>query len=197
MFEINNQSDKLMIVVHEIYGMNQHMVDVCEFLSEQDYDVICPNLLEHDFPFDYSQEEKAYRHFMDHVGFINAVHKIRDLILANQHEYSKIYIIGFSVGATVAWLCSEEESVDGIAGFYGSRIRDYININPKCPALLFFPTVEHSFHVDELVSTLDQPNVELHICKGEHGFCDPYSSKYNEELAQQKFSKTLEFFGNL
>ncbi|WP_408010249.1 dienelactone hydrolase family protein [Pseudalkalibacillus sp. A8] len=196
MLKINKKSDKLIIIVHEIYGINQHMVDLCELLSEQNFDVICPNLLEQEIPFDYSQEVKAYHNFMDNVGFTNGLHKVKNILLDIQDEYSKIFIIGFSVGATVAWLCSEEECVDGIVGYYGSRIRDYVNIYPKCPVLLFFPKAEKSFNVDELVSTLDKPNINVHICRGEHGFSDPYSSKYNEELAQNTFRETLSFFKN-
>jgi len=195
-FKINKKSDKLIIVVHEIYGINQHMVDLCKVFSEQNFDIICPNLLEQDIPFDYPQEEKAYRNFMDNVGFTNALHKVKKLLLTIQDEYSRIFIIGFSVGATIAWLCSEEDCVDGIVGYYGSRIRDYVNIYPKCPVLLFFPKVEKSFNVDELISTLDKPNINVHICRGEHGFSDPYTSKYNEELAQDTFRKTLYFFKN-
>ncbi|WP_339146170.1 MULTISPECIES: dienelactone hydrolase family protein [unclassified Sutcliffiella] len=196
MLKTNKKSDKLIIVVHEIYGINQHMVDLCELLIEQNFDVICPNLLEQEKSFDYSQEVKAYQNFMDNVGFANGLYKVKNILLDNQNGYSKIFIIGFSVGATVAWLCSEEECVDGIVGFYGSRIRDYVNIYPKCPVLLFFPNVEKSFNVDELASTLDKPNINVHIAYGEHGFTDPYSSKYNEELAKNTFRETLHFFKN-
>ncbi|WP_332635081.1 dienelactone hydrolase family protein, partial [Halalkalibacter flavus] len=150
MLKINKKSDKLIIVVHEIYGINQHMVDLCELLTEQNFDVICPNLLEQEIPFDYSQEVKAYHNFMDNVGFANGLHKVKNILLDFKDRYSKIFIIGFSVGATVAWLCSEEECVDGIVGYYGSRIRDCVNIYPKCPVVLFFPKVEKSFNVDEL-----------------------------------------------
>ena len=194
--KINKNSDELLIVVHEIYGINQHMVDVCELLSEENFDIICPDLLQQDFPFDYSQEEKAYQNFMDNVGFSNGLHKIKSILLESKDEYSKIFIIGFSVGATVAWLCCEEECVDGIVGYYGSRIRDYVNINPNCPVLLFFPDKEKSFNVNELVSTIDKANIDARICRGKHGFSDPYSSKYNEELARTTFRETLNFFKN-
>ncbi|MBT2724987.1 MULTISPECIES: dienelactone hydrolase family protein [unclassified Bacillus (in: firmicutes)] len=194
MIKIHKNSDKVIIVIHEIYGINQHITDLCELLSEQYFDVICPNLLEQEIPFSYSQEEKAYRNFIDNVAFINALYKVKNILSDIKDEYSKIFVIGFSVGATVAWMCSEEEYVDGIVGYYGSRIRDFVNISPKCSTLLFFPEVEKSFNVDELISTLDKQNIDIHICKGEHGFSDPYSPKYNVESAQNTFRETLNFF---
>ncbi|MDQ0271816.1 dienelactone hydrolase family protein [Cytobacillus purgationiresistens] len=193
---INKQknSDTAIIVIHEIYGINQHMKDICQSLSAYDFDVICPNLLEQKAPFDYSQEEIAYRNFMGNIGFINALHKIRDLISDIKNEYQKVFVVGFSVGATVAWLCSEEKCVDGIVGYYGSRIRDYVKISPQCPALLFFPQEEKSFNIDQLISTLDKKNVEIHKCRGQHGFTDSYSSKHNRESADKTFNEMVNFF---
>lgn len=194
---IHTKSDTAIIVIHEIYGINQHMKSFCELLSEQHFDVICPNLLERDTPFDYSQEHLAYHHFMENVGFENALHKIKDVLSDIKNEYKSIYVVGFSVGATVAWLCSEEESIDGVAGYYGSRIRNYVAISPKSPIMLFFPQEEKSFNVDELISTLDKKNIKIYKFSGQHGFSDPYSSKYNEKSAQEAFRQMINFFQNI
>ncbi|SNT18310.1 Dienelactone hydrolase [Bacillus sp. OK838] len=193
MLHIENNSDTVIMVIHEIYGLNEHMQGFCEALSKQDFDVICPNLLGRETPFDYSQEEAAYRHFMENVGFKEALHKIRDIISDVKDEYKKIFIIGFSAGATVAWLCSEEDCVDGIVGYYGSRIRNYVELTPQCPALLFFPQDEPSFDVGELISALEIKNIEVHKFNGKHGFSDPYSSKYHVESAHKAFSKMMKF----
>ncbi|WP_306421062.1 dienelactone hydrolase family protein [Halalkalibacter sp. APA_J-10(15)] len=173
------------------------MKNVCEFLSEQKFDVLCPNLYERDTPFDYSQEEIAYHHFMENVGFENALHKIKDVLSDIKNKYKRIYIVGFSVGATIAWLCSEDESVDGVVGYYGSGIRNYVSRLPKNPIMLFFPNEEESFNVDELISTLDKKNIKIYKFSGQHGFSDPYSSKYNERSAQKAYRKMMDFLQNI
>lgn len=146
-------------------------------MSEQNFDVICPNLLDKIIPYDYSQEETAYHNFIENVGFTSAAKTIQNLIVELKDDYNKIFIVGFSVGATVAWLCSELEYLDGIVGYYGSRIRNYIDIQPKCPTMLFFPEEEPSFSVNELVTTLNNKNIDVHKCNGKHGFSDSYSPK--------------------
>ncbi|WP_354005839.1 dienelactone hydrolase family protein [Fictibacillus terranigra] len=98
-----------------------------------------------------------------------------------------MFIIGFSVGATVAWLCSEEKGVDGMAGFYGSRIRNYTEISPQCPVLLFFPEEEKSFAVDELITVLKKKEAEIYKFDGKHGFSDCYGPNFNEESAHHAF----------
>ncbi|MBI0580001.1 dienelactone hydrolase family protein [Neobacillus cucumis] len=193
MLQILKKSGDLIIVIHEIYGINQHIKNFCDLLSKQDFDVICPNLLEREQPFDYSEEEIAYLNFMENVGFSDAVHKIKKLLLGVKNEYQKIYIIGFSVGATIAWLCSEEECLDGVVGYYGSRIRNFTQIVPLCPTVLFFPEEEQSFSVDELISKLDKKHIEIHKCFGQHGFSDPYCTKFNEQSSQNAFNELLNF----
>ncbi|WP_436376824.1 dienelactone hydrolase family protein [Cytobacillus sp. BC1816] len=193
MMERQSNSNSLILVIHEIYGINQHIKSFCELLSKQGFDVTCPHLLEREKPFEYFQEEAAYRHFMEQTGFDRAAQKIKDLLLEVKDEYEKIYIIGFSIGATVAWLCSEEECVDGIVGYYGSRIRDYLELTPQCPIMLFFPQEEQSFNVDELLLDLEKKNIKVHKFTGKHGFSDPYSFRYDAKSEQEAFSRALDF----
>ncbi|KZE71141.1 hypothetical protein AV545_19180 [Paenibacillus jamilae] len=194
MISIDKKSGTLIVVLHEIYGINQHIQNFCSLLSDEGYDVICPNLIGKEAPFDYSQEEAAYAHFMGNVGFERATYHIEGLLLSIRARYKKVLIVGFSIGATIAWLCSQEKYVDGIVGYYGSRIRNYLEITPHCPTLLFFPHEERSFNVDELISTLDNRNIRVHKFNGQHGFSDPYSPRYHEYSAQQSFSEMIEFF---
>jgi dienelactone hydrolase len=193
MIKILNDSDRLIIVIHEIYGINQHITNFCERLSEQGFDVICPNLLKREQPFNYSEEEIAYQNFIENVGFTDAAHKIKNVLVSIKKEYKKIYIIGFSIGATIAWLCSEEDYLDGIVGYYGSRIRNYKEIVPSSPTILFFPQKERSFDVNELISNLDKRNTEIHKFNGEHGFSDPYSPNFNAKSASDAFGEMLNF----
>ncbi|WP_370224228.1 dienelactone hydrolase family protein [Cytobacillus sp.] len=193
MMKRQSNSNSLILVIHEIYGINQHIKSFCELLLKQGFDLICPNLSERERPFEYTQEEAAYRHFMEHVGFSSAARKIKDLLLDVKDEYEKIYIIGFSIGATVAWLCSEEDCVDGIVGYYGSRVRDYLELTPQCPVMLFFPQDEQSLNVDELLLALEKKKIEVHKFTGKHGFSDPYSSRYDAKSDQEAFSKTMDF----
>lgn len=194
MINILTNSNKVIIVVHEIYGINQHMKSFCHTLSEKGYDVICPNLLKQGEPFTYSQEETAYQNFSENIGFTNATDKIKNIVLNSKETYEKVYIVGFSVGATIAWLCSEIDCLDGIVGYYGSRIRNYLGITPICPTMLFFPEKEHSFNVDELILYLKEKKVKIHKFNGQHGFSDPYSPRFNMNSEHEAFNRMVDFF---
>lgn len=192
----DKKQETAIIVVHEIYGVNEHMKSFCRLLAEQGFTVSCPNLLKRESPFEYAEEGMAYRYFMDHVGFQQAAAAVKSLLIDMKENYQKVFIIGFSVGATIAWLCSEERAADGIVGYYGSRIRDYTDITPECPVLLLFPQEELSFSVDGLIQSLSQKNVTIHKFADQHGFGDPCSSKYHMEAAETALHKVIHFLGS-
>ena len=194
MFLIKADSEVAVIVIHEIYGLNKHMATVCNRIAQQQMDVFCPDLLNKNKPFDYRQEDIAYSHFIHNVGFKDPVAKIGELKRSLRKQYRYVYIIGFSVGATIAWLCSENEQWAGVVGYYGSRIRDYMDITPRCPVLLHFPDQEKSFKVDDLIKALSQkPSTRVLKYEGLHGFADPYSKNYCRVSCEKSFQQTLHF----
>ncbi|MEK7017210.1 dienelactone hydrolase family protein [Bacillus sp. FSL R9-9410] len=180
-----------LVVVHEIYGGNDHMQHVIDRFTSSNIDVFCPNLLQLQNAFHYSDEEKAYQYFMNQIGFDDGKEQIEELITSLSSSYTHIGLIGFSVGATIAWLCSNNPKLDFIIGCYGSRIRDYVHMKPSCATLLIFPEKKTNFSVSSFMQTLQQQNnplVEIKQLHGEHGFLNPYSEKYNEQSAKQVYN---------
>ena len=195
MIHIQNNSDTVIIVVHEIYGINDHIIGVCNRFAEEEYDVLCPNLLTNrQAPFNYNEEPMAYHYFIQNVGFILAQQQVEELVLRIREQYRYCFIVGYSIGAIIAWLCSQSKGVCGIVGFYGSRIRDYKAIEPKCPVLLFFPKTEENFDVDLLMQDVAvNKNVRVVKANALHGFADPWSRRYCKEAGEKLFAKTIDF----
>ncbi len=165
------------------------MRSISSLIDRLEMDVICPNL----YPSDVlvgEREEDAYNSFFKHVGFQKAAITIGELVEENRSKYKNIYLVGFSVGATVAWLCSDHISVSGFACFYGSRIRNYVQMNPTCPTLLFFSSNEKSFDVTPLLEELREKEnqfISIHLFNAPHGFANPYS----KEFCQNAFDKSF------
>ncbi len=173
-----NGSKTAIIVLHEIYGINSFIVDLCQQYHVEGYDVFCPNLLSTEGDFSYLKESEAYRSFVDTVGF-DAFEKINLLVSDLKVTYSKVFIVGFSVGATIAWRCSEDAICDGVICCYGSRIRDYVTVQPQCPVLLVFAK-DDSFDVEALrVKLQNRDNVAVKILEASHGFLDVFSKNYS------------------
>lgn len=186
MLNIIRGKESAIIVLHEIYGINPHIERICEQYMAAGYAVICPDFLKSKDYFDYRKEEEAYQYFFKHIGFPSMVHEVKSILLKAKTEYKNVFLLGFSVGATAAWISSEtENAADGVICYYGSRIRDYQNITPKCPILLIFAKEEKSFNVSELACALGQKEfVKVHQLDGKHGFCDSFSDQFNEQSQQ-------------
>lgn len=174
-------SDSAVLVIHEIYGVNQHIVNVCNGLSNYNYDVFAANLLDHGRVFRYDQEQQAYNYFMNNIGFENGLKTINQILCSLRPHYKKVYVLGYSIGATLAWLSSRTGYCDKSVCFYGSRIREHLAVVPRCPVLLFFPSEERSFCVDELITNLRGiKNTHVIKLKGKHGFADQFSQNYHK-----------------
>jgi len=189
------QRKAVAIVLHEIYGINPHIESICQKLIDHQIAVQCPNLLGISRPFTYEQEAEAYSFFMENVGFKQAADRVKELVAQCRKRDERVFLIGFSIGATIAWLCNEEKGVTGIIGFYGSRIRDYVHMSPSCPVLLFFPQKEPSFKVREVIDALDAPRIRTIQYEAAHGFSDPFSSAYDQAAAENTFEEALIFIG--
>lgn len=191
----NKKSQSVIVVLHEIYGVNKYIISVCKYYKGLGYDVVCPNLLNTAKTYSYEEEQEAYKNFVENVGFKAAAEKVKSLILKLKKEYNKVFLLGFSIGATIAWILSDEDKLcHSITGYYGSRIRSYKQINPRCKALLIFSEDEKSFSIDELIGSLkEKKNVQIHVLKGSHGFNDKFSKKYNELSYEKALSLVTDF----
>ncbi len=193
MLSIINDSEDLIILIHEIYGVNRFITDTSNRFALQGYDVVCPDLYGLEQPFDYSDEETAYRYFSDNIGFYKGTDIVINMAKQFGSSYNRIFLIGFSVGATIAWLCSKAGLFSGVVCCYGSRIRDFTGIAPVCPALLLFPSHEKSFNVRAFASSFKKPGIKVHLLEGNHGFADFYSTAYNEASAKKAFDLIKRF----
>ncbi|QKE75855.1 dienelactone hydrolase [Arthrobacter citreus] len=184
-----------MIIIHEIYGINNHIRGIGDNLKKLGFTVLCPNLLGKIESFCYKEENKAYQYFVNEIGFENAADQVVTLAKELRTRCSNLYILGFSVGATIAWLCSKnEELFDGVIGFYGSRIRDYLELSPKCETLLFFPMKEKSFDPETVIKKLKTKVLtEIIKVEGGHGFTNQSTPYYDQDASDFCFQKMHDF----
>ena len=170
----------LIIILHEIYGVNRHILRVAKYWENNGFDVAIPALYETGKSFDYCQASDACEYFVKNIGFNSYTKKVNELIGELKNKYKHIFLIGYSIGATAAWLCSKNSDCSGIICYYGSRIREYINISPFCPSLLIFASTESSFNVQQIAEKIRCiDNTEVYILNGKHGFADYFSENYS------------------
>ena len=195
MNKIDNNHQTAIIMLHEIYGINPFIKTLAAEYQQEGFAVYCPNLLKR-AAFSYAEAQSAYDYFNREVGFAcyqTIVAQLRQL----KQTYRQVFIMGFSVGATIAWRCSETPWCDGIIGCYGSRIRDYLELQPVCPVLLLFAE-QDSFDVPAVVGQIsEKTRVQVYQFQARHGYLDHGSAFYDEEQSQKSKMKIQEFLNNI
>lgn len=190
--EIKKGNQGALILLHEIYGINRFMEETANHYCEKGFDVYCPNMLKRPC-FPYDQEQTAYAYFRENVGF-DCNHNIEMLTLKLKAEYHRVFLLGFSAGATIAWRVAAKGTPDAAVCCYGSRIRDYLTLTPQCRTLLILAE-EESFSVKSVMATIDKKvRTESLLFAAHHGFLDPYCKFYNKTQAFKAKYYIEEFF---
>ena len=155
--------DKAIVLLHEIYGLNAHIQRTAATWRSRGYAVFTPALFPHSAPFAYDQQDEAWRHFSDNVGFDTAA--IVSLLAELRAKYGTLILIGYSVGATLAWLAARSGLCD-----------------------------EPAFDPRVMQNELEKiPSVTCRMFNAQHGFCDADSPAWDARLAQQADEDTLRF----
>src|SRR6476661_2581040 len=93
-------------ILHEIYGVNDFIKKQAETYSNASTTVECISLYSENTVFTYEQEQESYKFFINEVGFDAPLKKLSEKLLEARTQYNEVLLIGFSVGATLAWRLS-------------------------------------------------------------------------------------------
>ena len=134
-------------------------------------------------PFDegfcVDNEQRAYQAFLAQGGVQAYANKLKQALIGRtgiQH------VIAFSAGASAWWLAeaAQAKPVDSITLFYGSRIRDHLDIQTNANVHFVFAEHENAFKPAQLVKQLRERGYHAEIAIGsKHGFMNPYSAGFS------------------
>lgn len=186
-----------LLIAHEIWGVNDHMQQVARwFQLRTDWEVFTPSYLRTPIAPLVTPEQTAYRTFMATVGIEGMTQALTRDLSELSRTYERVYCLGFSVGATAAWLAASQARLQAVACVYGSRIRDHLDQPPLVPTLVVMAEHEASFDPTTLTAQLNGlSNVRATSYPGtEHGFCNPGIRSHNASCTQRAYEEITDFF---
>ncbi|WP_066911421.1 dienelactone hydrolase family protein [Millisia brevis] len=128
-------------------------------------------------PFERAREQEAYSRFVDTIGVVELSTRLG--LFIDGLDADKIHCVGMSVGATATWLVSASARLSSVHCLYGSRIRDHLDVRPRCPARVIFAEAEPGFDPRTVVTALTgRSNVRAEIRPFRHGFCNSDSPNF-------------------
>jgi carboxymethylenebutenolidase len=194
------QASRALVVVQEIFGVNQHMRRVSDRFAAQGYAVICPALfdrVQRGVELGYTAEDVAKgRELRAAVGNDKTMQDI-EAAAASLPEGAKLGIVGFCWGGTVAWWgATRSKRFLASSCWYGGGIAATATESLNCPVQMHFGDQDASIPMEDVAKIREaQRDVEIFVYPGaKHGFgCDERDS-YSPGDAKLAQTRTLAFF---
>lgn len=187
------------VVIQEIFGVNNHIRSVCDRLAEAGYVALAPQIFDRvrpDFESGYSEAEVAEaRTLIPRLDWDKLMQDVEAAVDALRGERS-VAVLGFCLGGSVSWLAATR--FGGLAAavcYYGGQIIQHVDKEPRCPVQMHFGALDTHIPLSD-VETMKQkqPQAEIYIYHhAGHGFhCDERGS-YDQPSARIAWERTLGF----
>jgi carboxymethylenebutenolidase len=190
------------VVIHEAYGLNDHIRDVTRRFADAGYVSLAVDL------FTGRNRAVCMSRYMAGmlVGSINR-YGINDLKSAltymaklNEVDAQRMGAIGFCMGGgfAIAWACTDSR-LKAIAPFYASNPRPLEVVKRLCPVVGSYPEQDFTARSGRaLNSALTNHGIahDIKIYPGaHHSFFNDTARSYDKEAANDSWRRVLQFFG--
>jgi carboxymethylenebutenolidase len=205
------QADKApaVVVIQEIFGVNQVMRDITDGLAGQGYLAICPDLFWRIEPgvdiTDKSEAEwkKAFELFnaFDVDAGVKDIQATINAIRADPGCNGKVGAVGFCLGGMLAFLTATRTDVDAAVSYYGVGIENRTAEAEKLAEPLLMHIAEEDQFVPKEAQAMilrdlkNHPQIEIYTYPGrDHAFAREGGEHYHEGDAKLAGGRTLQFF---
>jgi carboxymethylenebutenolidase len=190
------------VVIHEAYGLNDHIKDITRRFAEAGYVALAVDL--------FSDRNRAVcmARYMGGLllGSING-YGIDDLKAALTYlakdrtvDAKRMGAVGFCMGGgfAIAWACTDAR-LKAIAPFYATNPRPLETVSRLCSVVGSYPEKDFTAGAGRaLDKALAQHNIahDIKVYPGaQHSFFNDTAKSYNKAAAEDSWARVLKFFG--
>lgn len=188
------------VVVQEVFGVNQHIRDVCDRFSQSGYDALAPSLfdrLEPGVQLGYSAEDvDKGRDLRSRLDWNDA---LNDTLASISYlaQSGPAAVVGFCYGGAIAWLAARTPHARMAVCYYGTYIHQFRDQHPQCPALLHFGALDPMIpreNVEDIRAENTEANPDICIYPDAgHGFNCDLRDSFHGPSAELAWQRTLDF----
>ena len=206
------------VVIQEIFGVNEHIRDICDRLAKEGYIAIAPAIYQRQAPgFEVGYDDEAVKQGREYKVETKATELLSDIQATIDYLYTLpevkpegVGTIGFCFGGHVVYLAATLERVKATASFYGAQIATW------CPGeqqptitrtkdiqgeiYTFFGTEDPLIpneQVDQIEAELNKQQIPHRVFRYEgatHGFMCDRRDSYDRQAARDAWTKVLDLF---
>ncbi|MDE3104299.1 MAG: dienelactone hydrolase family protein [Acidobacteriota bacterium] len=188
------------VIVQEIFGVNPHIRRVVDRFAAEGFLAIAPALFDRIQPgIELEYNATTSRQGFGYVTALDQKNTIADIDAAvqwlrAQPGITKVGVVGFCWGGTLAFLANARLNVDASVSYYGGGIQFYLEEKPKAPSMYHFGERDQHIGSDVWEAVRNAvPGAPLFTYNADHGFnCDARAS-YDATAAADAMGRTLAF----
>ena len=197
--EPQEQTGQGLVILQEIFGVNTHIREVCDSYSSYGFTSLAPSLFdrtEKNVELNYLEKDiKKGRTLKSKIGWEKPLLDIQASIdFLRKRNCSKIGVLGYCWGGSLAFLSACRLSPDATIGYYGGQIIEFYSELPRCPTILHFGSEDTTIPISNVEKISNQhPQIGVYVYKGaNHGFNCNKRSDFDSKSSKQALSRTLD-----
>ena len=190
-----------LVVLQEIFGVNQHIRNVADRFAAAGYLVVAPCLFDRHHPgveLAYSPGEVAQG--MDIMKAAKKSETMLDILAAigAASEAGRVGVAGFCWGGTLAYLSAAHlPGLSAAVGYYGGGIANALSARPKIPLMLHFGEKDDGIPMSAVAGIrAANPDAQIYTyATAGHAFNRDGNAAYDASSATLAMQRTLGFLG--
>ena len=196
------------IVIQEIFGVNEVMRGICDQLAHAGFVAICPDLFWRQEPgvqiTDKSESEwqkafQLYNGFDVDLG-IEDLKATLEFQRKDDNATEKVGTLGYCLGGKLAYLMAARSDADCNVSYYGVGIEELLYEAKNIKKQLLMHIAEKDKFVpiaaqQKILTSLNKhKNIEIHVYPDvDHAFAREGGAHYDKEAARQANARTIDF----
>ena len=192
----------LVVVVQEIFGVNDHIRSVADRYAELGYIAVAPSLFDRvqkNVELNYDEEgiEVGRKIAFEDLSMDQVMMDI-EATIDHYPCPGGVGIVGYCWGGSICYVAAARlsDKISAASGYYGGQIMPHIEEEAKAPLMLHFGAEDAGIPLENVEAIAERwPHIDVHIYEeAGHGFnCDARGS-YEEASAALALERTLEQF---
>lgn len=197
------------VLIQEIFGVNEHIRSVAEQYAADGYLVIAPDLFWRSGPrIELAYDEAGWKRAVELMNATDVGKAQKDIELAIDALKAQpgldggIASIGYCFGGLLSYHTAANGLVDVAIAYYGGGIQNQLDRADEIevPLLMHFGEQDSHISLDDVEKIAERfdtnDNVEIVVYpEAEHGFNCSHRDSYNQRAAVEAHGNTLIFLG--
>jgi carboxymethylenebutenolidase len=188
------------VVLQEIFGVNQHIREVTDRFASRGYLAIAPALFDRARKgIELGYDQAGMQQGMAARSQIALEKTLLDIDAAIQwlrgQGIGRVGVVGYCWGGSLAWFANTRLNVDASVSYYGGLIAAAADEKNKAHAIFHFGELDKHIRPEEWATIrAAHPELPLYTYNADHGFNCDHRSSYNAAAASLAEERTLAFF---